>query len=229
LYQLRNKLPSDDIQLYLFPSLTNFDDKSLFNKLSSIISSPMILLLVITLPVVKGSMMQTDGTDDDEGGGAVALDETTLAMLEAIPDENNLTDDVTATWCRWLTAVQLVGSCLLIGVVCAISSSNGAVILLPLAAGVGLLLSTLFLWTTTPYRRPRLYWMMCFVGFGMAVVWIYIIANEVVSVLQTIGLALGVSEAILGLTVFAVVRKGDGRYDKDSYNRLNRVIVWVTL
>lgn len=188
----------------------------------------MILLLVITLPVVKGSMMQTDGNDDGESVGAVALDETTLAMLETIPDENDLTDDTATTWCRWLTAVQLVGSCLLIGVVCAISSSNGAAILIPVATGVGLLLSTLFLWTTTPYRRPRLYWMMCFVGFGMAVVWIYIIANEVVSVLQAIGLALGVSEAILGLTVFAVVRNGVEGTAR-THTRLYRVIVWVTL
>jgi sodium/potassium/calcium exchanger 6 len=47
---------------------------------------------------------------------------------------------------------------------------------------------------------------MCFVGFIIAVLWIYIIANEVVGVLQTIGFALGISDAILGLTVFAMVR-----------------------
>ncbi|KAI8096385.1 Sodium/calcium exchanger protein-domain-containing protein [Halteromyces radiatus] len=194
----------DDLNYHLFPSLGNFDDKSIFNKISSVISAPMIFLLVITLPVVKGTMK-------DEGGD-VALNDDTLTMLEdyySDTDNIDLTemDSVatsTAAWSRWLTALQLVGSSVLFGLVLAINKTIPAVIILPVMMGSGLLLSGLFLSTTSQQHRPRLYWMMCFVGFAMAVLWIYIIANEVVSVLQAIGMALGVSEAILGLTVFAV-------------------------
>lgn len=44
----------------------------------------------------------------------------------------------------------------------------------------------------------------CSMGFIVAVVWIMAIADEVVSVLQTFGLIFGLSDAIIGLTIFAV-------------------------
>ncbi|CAO3598482.1 unnamed protein product [Absidia cylindrospora] len=221
-HRLRTKLSYrwntniDDISFHLFPSLTNFDEKSIFNKLSSMISAPMILLLVVTLPVVKGY-----GQHQQQQGDGVALDDNTLTLLENVPDNDDADEDdpnsVTATpidsissstarWCRWLTALQLVGASILFGLVVAMNNttSRAATIISLVMTGFGCLLSMLFLWTTSSHHRPRLYWMMCFVGFGMAVIWIYIIANEVVSVLQTIGMVLGVSEAILGLTVFAV-------------------------
>lgn len=44
----------------------------------------------------------------------------------------------------------------------------------------------------------------CFMGFAIAIVWIMAIADEVVSVLQTFGHIFGLSDAIIGLTIFAV-------------------------
>ncbi|EJD49654.1 hypothetical protein AURDEDRAFT_122089 [Auricularia subglabra TFB-10046 SS5] len=44
----------------------------------------------------------------------------------------------------------------------------------------------------------------CFLGFAIAVVWIMAIADEVVAVLQTFGHIFGLSDAIIGLTIFAV-------------------------
>jgi hypothetical protein len=44
----------------------------------------------------------------------------------------------------------------------------------------------------------------CSMGFTVAVVWIMAIADEVVNVLQTFGLIFGLSDAIIGLTIFAV-------------------------
>jgi len=41
-------------------------------------------------------------------------------------------------------------------------------------------------------------------GFMVAVVWIMAIADEVVNVLQTFGMIFGLSDAIIGLTIFAV-------------------------
>ncbi len=41
-------------------------------------------------------------------------------------------------------------------------------------------------------------------GFIVAVVWIMAIADEVVNVLQTFGMIFGLSDAIIGLTIFAV-------------------------
>ncbi|CDU25156.1 uncharacterized protein SPSC_04990 [Sporisorium scitamineum] len=44
----------------------------------------------------------------------------------------------------------------------------------------------------------------CSMGFIVSVMWIMTIVDEVVSILQTVGIIVGLSDAILGLTVFAV-------------------------
>ncbi|SNX86521.1 uncharacterized protein MEPE_05230 [Melanopsichium pennsylvanicum] len=46
--------------------------------------------------------------------------------------------------------------------------------------------------------------MRCSMGFIVSVMWIMSIVDEVVSILQTVGIIVGLSDAILGLTVFAV-------------------------
>ncbi|GAA5974227.1 hypothetical protein JCM11641_003338 [Rhodosporidiobolus odoratus] len=45
---------------------------------------------------------------------------------------------------------------------------------------------------------------LCFLGFLVAMVWILMIVNEVVGVLLTLGHIFGISDAILGLTIFAM-------------------------
>ena len=44
---------------------------------------------------------------------------------------------------------------------------------------------------------------LAFLGFVISVGWIYLIANEIVSLLKAFGIFFGVSDAILGLTVLA--------------------------
>ncbi|QGA17914.1 hypothetical protein EYB26_005590 [Talaromyces marneffei] len=45
---------------------------------------------------------------------------------------------------------------------------------------------------------------LSFIGFTVGICWVAIIADEVVSLLKTIGVILNISESLLGLTVFAV-------------------------
>ncbi|CAO3634324.1 unnamed protein product [Cunninghamella blakesleeana] len=200
----------DEVVARLFPSLYNFDQKSIFNKISSVISAPVIFLLTITLPVVKDIDEYDNNSKNDQG----VLNDDTIGILQNLPDddqdnlqmdplsENNNKNNV--SWCRWLTAIHLIGSPFLFALVLAMNDVLSPIILLPTIILIGSFISILFLLTTSQDHQPRLYWMMSFMGFGMAVIWIYIIANEVVSVLQTVGMALGVSEAILGLTIFAM-------------------------
>lgn len=58
---------------------------------------------------------------------------------------------------------------------------------------------------SVPDKRPGWYKGLCAVGFVVAIGWISTIADEVVGCLRAFGAILGVSEAILGVTVFAMV------------------------
>lgn len=93
----------------------------------------------------------------------------------------------------------------------------------PLAAlGVGLCIGSFAFYCFEDHRHPGRV-VLCFVGFFVAMVWILMIVNEVVGVLQvrpyyrilvridllfhrrkTIGHIFGLSDAILGLTIFAM-------------------------
>jgi sodium/potassium/calcium exchanger 6 len=189
------------IHKYLFPTLKGFKKKSVFSKISSILSVPIIFLLATTLPVVKESALSANST--------VQLNDDTAELLQDYDDDEDQQNDILmnnedASWLKWLTAVQLIGGPMLVSFVLISQDVFSAVIVLPIALSVGSSVTVAFWLTTSATKQPRLYWMMCFVGFGIAVVWIFLIANEVVSVLQAIGMAVGVSEAILGLTIFAL-------------------------
>ena len=58
--------------------------------------------------------------------------------------------------------------------------------------------------TSTPVKPPKWRLVLCFLGFVVSIAWISTIANEVVGVLKTLGVILNISDAILGLTIFAV-------------------------
>ncbi|KAL3317066.1 hypothetical protein Ciccas_004283 [Cichlidogyrus casuarinus] len=57
-------------------------------------------------------------------------------------------------------------------------------------------------WYTPPnfYHRP----FFALLGFITSIIWIYMLANELVNSLETLGIVWGISEAILGLTFMAL-------------------------
>jgi sodium/potassium/calcium exchanger 6 len=76
---------------------------------------------------------------------------------------------------------------------------------LPLMLFISLLMSVFVLRTTEPGKpAPSGYKAISFVGFAVAVLWISQIATEVVAILKAVGIIFNLSEAILGLTVFAI-------------------------
>ena len=112
-------------------------------------------------------------------------------------------------WNRWLVATQIFTGPLLIVILVwanTDSSLSPRNLLLPcLYTLIGSLLTfAILILTTTPSHAPKYRYLLCFFGFVISVAWISTIANEVVGVLKAFGVILGISDAILGLTIFAV-------------------------
>ncbi|KAI8637286.1 Sodium/calcium exchanger protein-domain-containing protein [Parasitella parasitica] len=200
------------VKAHLFPSLVGFRQKSAFGKASAILSVPVIFLLSVTLPVVSenalagGRVAHIELNNDTIGLARAFAGEEAEVEAEAEPENGNNVAVSTeqAAWVKWITAVQVIGAPLLVSFVIVTQDIAPVHVALPVGFITGVLVAVAFWMTTLPTQQPRLFWMMCFIGFGVAMVWIFLIANEVVSVLQAIGMAVGVSEAILGLTVFAL-------------------------
>ncbi|XP_064613069.1 mitochondrial sodium/calcium exchanger protein-like [Liolophura sinensis] len=121
----------------------------------------------------------------------------TIPVVDESADRQN--------WCRYLQAFQLISG----PVFSCIATKVGFKVLfgvLPvwaLVLALGVLLAVLILCTSTNSAQPVYQPVFGFIGFIVAVAWIYCIANEVVNILQTFGIVFDISDAVLGLTLLA--------------------------
>ncbi|KAI5296434.1 hypothetical protein KEM52_002702, partial [Ascosphaera acerosa] len=115
-------------------------------------------------------------------------------------------------WSTWLLRLQLFTGPLFIAIVVwshlARSKSNGArTLLLPVLVtfGISVVLCTVFVLFSRrykdmpPYSRPA----FALLGFAVAIAWIATLSQEIVNCLKTVGVVLKISDALLGLTIFA--------------------------
>jgi len=111
-------------------------------------------------------------------------------------------------WNRWLVALQIFTAPLFVVVIIWANNVDGdlrLLVQLVLYSLLGSLVAfSILVLTTTPSKPPKYRFVLCFLGFVVAIAWISTIANEVVGVLKAFGVILGISDAILGLTIFAV-------------------------
>ncbi|CAG9971636.1 unnamed protein product [Clonostachys byssicola] len=125
------------------------------------------------------------------------------------PSLSNANDEC-QSWNRWLVCVQIFTGPLFSVLILWLNfredlDSPGKVAvrmvlftLLGSSVLLGLLLSF-----TSEETRPKYHYVLCFMGFIISIAWISTIAGEVVGVLKTFGIVLNISEALLGLTIFA--------------------------
>ena len=107
-------------------------------------------------------------------------------------------------WKKLLNAVQLL-LCSLVSVLLLPAPSTLASVPTVVIAGlVGLLLMIVVLFTSSQGHVP-IYFKPVYtlLGFVMSVIWIYTIANEIVSLLSAFGFMFNISSTILGLTVLS--------------------------
>ncbi|KAF2749801.1 hypothetical protein M011DRAFT_475139 [Sporormia fimetaria CBS 119925] len=233
----------------LFPTLGNWQDKNIFEKLLGIVAAPSVFLLTVTLPVVesqkddestdpisptltlpaaltpvsgsfdvpkRGSQPNADGHNGLSGRPRLPTC-TSNTSIPAIVHNDGLTQSPEETptlspsdkqWNRWLVIVQVFTAPLFVVLIVWANTElgNPRALFRPTLYSLiaSLVVLALILTTTTPDRRPRWRTLLCFMGFAVSIAWISTIANEVVGVLKAIGVILDMSDAILGLTIFAV-------------------------
>ena len=111
-------------------------------------------------------------------------------------------------WNRWLVILQIFIAPFFTAVIFWAKMHEGEPreLLQPvlIALVVSLVFLAVILVSTTPDKPPAWRTGLCFVGFIVSITWISTIADEVVGVLKSIGVILNISDAILGLTIFAV-------------------------
>lgn len=109
-------------------------------------------------------------------------------------------------WCQYLHAIQLLLApqfvLLATGLSCATIPVD-SMSLWQLAVMASLASIIVLLCSSDTQVAPVYQAFLSFIGFMVAVVWIYVIANEIVALLKAAGVYFGLSDAILGLTVLA--------------------------
>ncbi|KAJ4297169.1 hypothetical protein N0V88_004087 [Collariella sp. IMI 366227] len=258
-----------------FPTLQEWKDKSLWDKIVSLISVPSIFFLVATLPVVETDSEHDESEPDvadppdfghpgntappvavaDDGEiqsetewqayrrrtrsvnsrSPISMSPSSMSLniphpaeqqplldfnveLPQLPKPAGVDPDTITTtsaepagWNRWLVAVQLfTGPIFVVFVIWANTAEDYEepkktllqMVLYSLLASLCLL--AVLILTTSVHKKPKYHFLLCFLGFIISVAWISTIAGEVVGVLKAFGVILDISEAILGLTVFAV-------------------------
>lgn len=252
----------------LFPTLTSWRDKNIWDKLLGLVAALPVFLLTITLPVVEPASNDEDdaghpdfvlpppltpvggtfdpqyrldgsasvsrqGTDPSKthkgastsNGNSYASNNTTgsqppqlyINSENIINSPEQLPDQLSAhphpstppkQWNRWLVIIQIFTAPFFILLVLWANlepNSPRSLLRQTLYTLLASLLTLLFiLFTTTPSHPPPWRQALCFLGFAVSIAWISTIANEVVGVLRTLGVILNMSDAILGLTIFAV-------------------------
>ena len=256
----------------LFPTLQNWKNKNIWDKMLGVVAAPSVFLLTITLPVVESQKDDADqtvpasvtslslpgpitpingsvstpqrsirsGSEARNPPGGSLGEQTTISAGKVDSNgrgENTVTvsarpsfnDTITADanimqspeqlpatiplsgptmWNRWLVIVQtFTAPFFIVFVVWANTEVEyPRALIRPTMYSLLISLCTLafLLLTTTPTRPPKWRSALCFLGFAVSIAWISSIANEVVGVLKTLGVILNMSDAILGLTIFAV-------------------------
>lgn len=191
----------------LFPTLRRWRGKTFMGKIVSLFAAPAVMALTLTLPVV---VTPYNGNRDDFEKSSVTdarlidFEEEGMEIERALIAEEEVEDELhELTFNKWLMAVQSTFGPLF----CVAVLFNGAErqCWLLLATGIGgVAMGCLVAVFAINGKNSVAIWLRTSMGFLIAMVWIMAIADEVVGVLQTFGFIFGLSDAIIGITIFAV-------------------------
>lgn len=195
----------------LFPALHHFREKNALGKIASLLAAPAVMALTLTLPVVvvpydaNGSAsekLHKRRHSTGEDGRLVDFEEDGIERA-LIAEEVMQSDLHEIEFNKWLMAAQCVlGPLFCLGVL--FHEADHFAFLVLGTAVCGLAVAALVLVFADGRSHPTARMVRCSMGFLVAIAWIMAIADEAVNVLQTFGFIFGLSDAIIGLTIFAV-------------------------
>ncbi|KAK9490845.1 Sodium/calcium exchanger protein-domain-containing protein [Lipomyces doorenjongii] len=198
-----------DVKKALFPTIDCLHEKTNLNKFISIIVVPSVLLLSITVPVVEAERLEHEDNEAYEipqvyvdGGGNCADDDS--PSDEADGNVSVMGQTRFKGWNKWLTCVQCLFGPLGILYMNWYDVDNLLQTTVYVAVGSLIALVGLLRFTDTHKPPVKLLPALCFVGFIVSISWISAIAVEAVGILKAYGVIFGISDAILGLTIFAL-------------------------
>ncbi|KAG2140117.1 Sodium/calcium exchanger protein-domain-containing protein [Suillus clintonianus] len=195
----------------LFPALHHFREKNALGKIASLLAAPAVMALTLTLPVVVVPY-DSNGSGSEklhkrhhsagEDGRLVDFEEDGIERA-LIAEEVMQPDLHEIEFNKWLMAAQCVlGPLFCLGVL--FHEADHFAFLALGTAVCGLAVAALVLVFADGRSHPTARMARCSMGFLVAIAWIMAIADEAVNVLQTFGFIFGLSDAIIGLTIFAV-------------------------
>ncbi|KAI5982685.1 Sodium/calcium exchanger protein-domain-containing protein [Pisolithus marmoratus] len=200
----------------IFPSLHHFRSKTLLRKIVALLAAPAVMALTLTLPVVV-IPYGNNGMDEEKPSHHHHQhhhhgEETEPQLVEfeeegvgrAMMAEEVVQEDFhEMKFNKWLMAAQCVFGPLFCVTVLFSGTDRFPWLLGGTVAG-GIVVGLLVLLFADDGFHPTARVARCSMGFFVAIVWIMAIADEVVNVLQTFGFIFGLSDAIIGLTIFAM-------------------------
>lgn len=215
----------------LFPSLVGLTSKSWISIVTSLATAPAIFCLNVTIPVIEAETIENEvSTPDAQSPKNISLSEHRYTSIERYRDEEDTTTETrqdpvdtgrfpsneqmglivsqgAAPYVpinRWLLIVQA-----LLGPLFVLTSSKddegswpAIIIYSVVSSATFLIMIRIFL--PDPKSAPTYVQFVSLIGFVIAISWISLVANEVVGILKALGIMFHISDAILGLTVFAV-------------------------
>ncbi|CAN6674792.1 hypothetical protein TRVA0_065S00474 [Trichomonascus vanleenenianus] len=166
----------------LFPTMQGFRKKPWHGMVSSVLTAPSVLLLTLSVPVYETEMRSE--LEREQG------------IVKEIGDAAQIP--------KWLLILQCVLAPMLIAFFM-YGPHRGWLIALPICLAISALLIVVLYFVVAPNSTPTLaVRAISFFGFVVAIAWVSAIANEVVGVLKLMGIVFDITDAILGVTVFAM-------------------------
>ncbi|KAJ7637723.1 Sodium/calcium exchanger protein-domain-containing protein [Mycena polygramma] len=190
----------------LFPSLHRFRSKTVLGQIASVFAAPAVMLLTLTLPVVvtpyESALHSREKTPGEEPN---LIDFEEEGIERVLIAEEEVEEEMHGmVYSKWLTAAQCTFGPLFCAMVLFGGNKHYQLWALLSTGLVGSVASVLVALFAENGAHPSFRMTRCSIGFFVAIVWIMAIADEVVKVLQTFGFIFGLSDAIIGLTIFAV-------------------------